>query len=79
VGSTLFIEARLDGIAGRKIYVSADGHLDAEDGPVAVSARALFVIVGFEHFSTHGDPRALEKLAEQHAKNQREREWDINP
>lgn len=77
VGSTLYIEARLDGIAGRKIYVSADGHLDALDGPVAVNARALFIAVGFEHFSTHGDPQALEKLAEQHKRNKRE--WDINP
>jgi len=82
VGSTLFIAARLDGIAGRKIYVSADGRLDAEDGPIAVSARALFVVVGFEHFNTHGDPQALEKLAAQHEKNQRargERDWEINP
>lgn len=73
VGSTLYIEARLDGTAGRKIYVSADGRLDAPDGPVAVSARGLFVQVGIEHFSTHGDPRAQEKLAEAQRKNQ------INP
>ncbi len=82
VGSTLYIAAKLDGLAGRKIYVSADGHLDAEDGPVAVSARALFIVVGFDHFSTHGDPEALEKLAAQHEKNQRERSersWEINP
>lgn len=82
VGSTLYIAAKLDGVAGRKIYVSADGHLDAEDGPVAVSARALFLVVGFDHFSTHGDPEALEKLAAQHEKNKRERakrDWEINP
>ncbi|GAA4542019.1 PaaI family thioesterase [Amycolatopsis samaneae] len=82
VGSTLYIATRLDGIAGRKIYVSADGHLDAEDGPIAVSARALFVVVGFEHFSNHGDPQALEKLAAAHEKAKRareQREWEINP
>ena len=82
VGSTLYIATKLDGIAGRKIYVSAEGHLDAADGPIAVSARALFIVVGFEHFSTHGDPQALEKLAAQREKNLRERaerEWDINP
>jgi hypothetical protein len=42
----------------------------------------LFVVVGFEHFNTHGDPQALEKLAAQHEKNQRargERDWEINP
>ncbi|MBB5854525.1 PaaI family thioesterase [Amycolatopsis umgeniensis] len=79
VGSTLYIAAKLDGVAGRKIYVSADGRLDAEDGPVALRARALFVQVEFEHFSNHGDPEALQKLAAAHEKAQREREWDINP
>lgn len=54
VGSTLHIEATLDGVHGRKIYVSAEGRLDAEDGPLAVRARALFVTVGLEHFSRHG-------------------------
>jgi acyl-coenzyme A thioesterase PaaI-like protein len=82
VGSTLYIEARLDGTAGRKIYASADGHLDAPAGPIAVSARALFVAVGFEHFTTHGDPAALKKLADAQEKAKRVREgrdWEINP
>lgn len=82
VGSTLHIEARLDGTAGRKIYVSADGHLDAPDGPIAVTARALFVAVGFEHFTTHGDSAALQKLADAREKQRRAQdgqEWEINP
>jgi len=74
VGSTLFIIATVDGIAGRKIYASANGHLDAEDGPVALRARGLFVEVGFEHFSTHGHPDALDKM-----RQTRDGEWDINP
>jgi acyl-coenzyme A thioesterase PaaI-like protein len=59
VDSTLYIVGKLDGIAGRKVYASADGRLNAPDGPLALRARALFVIVGFEHFTTHGtaDPR----------------------
>lgn len=59
VGSTLHIVGKLDGIAGRKVYASADGRLDAPDGPVALRARALFVIVEFSHFVEHGnaDPR----------------------
>lgn len=61
VGSTLLITTRVDGVAGRKLYVSAEGRLDAEDGPVAVRARALFVEVGFEHF-TRVDPDALKKF-----------------
>lgn len=76
VGTTLFIEARLDGNAGRKIYVSADGRLDAADGPLAVRARALFVQVGFEHFSKHAGPEAEQQLR---GGEPRAREWEINP
>jgi acyl-coenzyme A thioesterase PaaI-like protein len=54
VGTTLHITATVDGIAGRKIYESAAGRLDSADGPVAVRARALFVVVGMEHFTKYG-------------------------
>jgi acyl-coenzyme A thioesterase PaaI-like protein len=59
VGSTLHIVGKMDGIAGRKVYASADGRLNAPDGPLALRARALFVIVDFSHFTKHGtaDPR----------------------
>jgi acyl-coenzyme A thioesterase PaaI-like protein len=77
VGSTLFIAAAVDGVAGRKIYASAEGHLGGEDGPVAVRARALFVEVGFEHFTRHGDPDALAKFRQTRARPRDE--WDINP
>lgn len=80
VGSTLHIIAKVDGLAGRKIYASAEGRLDAEDGPIALRARALFVTVGFEHFTTHGDPDAIEKLgASAKQPEQRERWEKINP
>lgn len=69
VGSTLFITATLDGMDGRKIYVSADGRLDAEDGPVAVRARALFVRVEFEHFTKHGDVDAWKKMRDSNRVN----------
>jgi acyl-coenzyme A thioesterase PaaI-like protein len=54
VGSTLYLSSRVDGVAGRKLYASGEGRLGAPDGPVAVRARALFVQVGLEHFTTHG-------------------------
>jgi acyl-coenzyme A thioesterase PaaI-like protein len=73
VGSTLHITATLDGVSGRKIYTSAEGRLDGESGPVAVQARALFIAVGLEHFTEHGDPNSLEKLRRTHD------DWDINP
>ncbi|WP_197321866.1 PaaI family thioesterase [Saccharomonospora sp. NB11] len=73
VGSTLYITTTLDGRAGRKVYTSAEGRLDAPDGPLAVEARALFVTVGVEHFLEHGDPEQLKELGERHA------DWDVNP
>lgn len=79
VGSTLHIIAQLDGIAGRKIYASAEGRLDAEDGPLALRARALFVTVNFEHFSTHGDADAIQKLAASAASAEQRKRWEINP
>ncbi|MBN6036020.1 PaaI family thioesterase [Amycolatopsis sp. 195334CR] len=77
VGSTLFIQAKLDGVAGRKIYVSADGRLDAEDGPIALRARGLFVQVGFEHFAKHAGEESVERLKA--SGRAAERDWDINP
>jgi len=62
VGTTLWLRARLDGVAGRKYFVSGEAHLDAEDGPVAATARALFVHVGLEHFLRHSRPEDLEAL-----------------
>lgn len=79
VGSTLYLIAQLDGVAGRKIYASAEGRLDAEDGPLALRARALFVAVDFEHFSTHGDADALQKLTEADAARPDRDRWEINP
>lgn len=77
VGSTLYIDAALDGIAGRKIYANALGRLDSTEGPVAVRARALFVMVGFEHFTEHGEADALEKF--RGAATRPDGEWGINP
>lgn len=79
VGSTLYIIAKLDGMAGRKIYASAEGRLDAEDGPLALRARGLFVAVDFEHFSTHGDADALQKLTDAAAARPDRERWEINP
>ncbi|MGF7237638.1 MAG: PaaI family thioesterase [Frankia sp.] len=64
VGSTLFIDARVDGVSGRKSYVSGEGRLDAADGPVAVRARAVFVEVARQHFVTYAradEVRAIER------------------
>lgn len=78
VGSTLYITATLRGVAGRQIYALADGRLDAEDGPVAVRARAVFVIVPFSHFTEHGRAEDIAAVAKEPSETRR-RNYDINP
>jgi predicted thioesterase len=60
IGTTLHIAARIEGRSGRKIYVSADGHLDAPDGPIAVQSKALYITVPVEHFGRYGREEDVE-------------------
>ncbi|MQA11338.1 MAG: PaaI family thioesterase [Pseudonocardiaceae bacterium] len=78
VGSSLHITARVDGIAGRKVYSSAVGRLNDENGDVALRARALFVIVDVEHFLTHGNREQIEKMGWRQA-DTRDEQLDFNP
>jgi acyl-coenzyme A thioesterase PaaI-like protein len=48
--STLHITAEISGQVGRKVYTRAEGRLDSPDGPLAVKAAALFVVVPMSHF-----------------------------
>lgn len=80
VGTTLSIVARVDAVAGRKIYTSADGRLGGPDGRVAVRATAVFVTVGREHFLQHGrseDVRAA--LEREGVPAVARRAFDVNP
>lgn len=54
VGSLLHIDAEVAGQVRRKIYTRAVGRLDGPDGPVALTASALFIQVPIEHFSSNG-------------------------
>ncbi|HET9138698.1 PaaI family thioesterase [Actinophytocola sp.] len=78
VGTTLFITSKINGLTGRKVYASAEGRLGASDGPVAVRARALFVIVEFKHFLEHGRREDLAAVAAD-PERLRARGYDINP
>ena len=64
VGARLHLRCRIDGAAGRKLYMSAEGSLNEPDGPVAVTARALFVKVPLQHYLTHGRPEDIRRVAE---------------
>lgn len=61
VGSRLCIEAEITGVQGRKVYTRATGRLGEWDGPVAISASALFVQVPLQHFLDHGDPELVQQ------------------
>jgi acyl-coenzyme A thioesterase PaaI-like protein len=50
IGTTLFISATITGQQGRKVYSVAEGRLNAPDGPLAVRAASLFIIVPMKHF-----------------------------
>ena len=50
VGSRLELQARLEGVTGRKIRASLTGWVDGE---VVVDARALYLKVDVEHFVHH--------------------------
>jgi acyl-coenzyme A thioesterase PaaI-like protein len=53
VGADLVLDARIVGQDRRKVYTAAIGRLGAE-GPIAVTASALFIQVPVGHFRTHG-------------------------
>lgn len=60
VDSRLELEARIDRQEERKIWASLEGRVDGE---VMVEARALYVMVGLEHFTPHAE-RMGERPAE---------------
>ena len=50
MGRTLYIDAKITGQSGRKIYTQAEGRLDSITGEIAVKAAAIFISVPMEHF-----------------------------
>jgi acyl-coenzyme A thioesterase PaaI-like protein len=78
VGSALLIEAEVTGVAGRKIYTRAQGRLGAPDGPLAVTAAALFVAVPLEHFTRYGRPAEVAAAGAARASGD-VRAYEVNP
>lgn len=81
VGRILHIDASITGIAGRKVYTHAVGRLDGADGPVVLTAAALFVQVGMEHFKSHGRQEDVERVALERSAGDGGAvvTWDVNP
>ena len=63
LGSTLYITAKITGQVDRKVYGSAEGRLNAPDGPLALRAAALYVLVPMEHFLNNAPKEYLEHIA----------------
>lgn len=62
MGSTLFIKAEILGQDGRKVYSRAEGRLDSLDGPIALQASSLYIIVTMDHFIKNAPEGYFEHL-----------------
>ena len=60
VGTRLCLRAEATAVHGRKIYATAEGRVGDPEGALAVRARALFVEVTTDHFTTHGRDEEIE-------------------
>ncbi|GAA2879261.1 hypothetical protein GCM10010524_09120 [Streptomyces mexicanus] len=79
VGATLYLEAEVTAVAGRKIYSTATGRLDGPGGPVAVRADALFVEVKVDHFVEHGRETEIKAAMSDPDQARRARAFEVNP
>lgn len=79
VGTTLYLDARAVAVAGRRVFMHAEGRLDAADGELAVSAAAVFVQVELSHFTTHGRPQDVHAAAEEARASGLIRRYEVNP
>jgi acyl-coenzyme A thioesterase PaaI-like protein len=79
VGSTVYIEARVVGRDERKIWSVAEGRLDGPDGPVVVTASALFVVVPLEHFADHGRAAEVAAARDDDRVRRTVRSFEVNP
>jgi acyl-coenzyme A thioesterase PaaI-like protein len=79
VGTTLHLRARAVAVAGRRVYMEADGRLGSPEGDVAVTAAAVFVQVPLEHFTTHGRPEDVSAAARAAAESGVPRRYEVNP
>jgi acyl-coenzyme A thioesterase PaaI-like protein len=79
VGTTLHIVARIDGVAGRKVYTSAVGRLDGPEGEVAVRATAIFVRVDVNHFLENGRLEDVQEAVHDPEQIRAARAFEVNP
>ncbi len=79
VGTSLDIQAGIDGMAGRKLFMSATGRANAPDGPVSVSASSVFIVVSGSHFAEHGRVQEVETARQNDDVRRAARAVEVNP
>ncbi|AKN72361.1 thioesterase [Streptomyces sp. PBH53] len=79
VGTTLYLEAEVTAVDGRKIYSTATGRIGGPDGPVAVRADALFIEVKVDHFIDHGRSEEIQAAMNDPDQIRRARAFEVNP
>lgn len=81
VGRVVHIDAAIIGVAGRRVYTRAVGRLDDAQGPIALTASALFVQVSMEHFRANGRSEDVDRVARERAVGGggAGHTWEINP
>jgi acyl-coenzyme A thioesterase PaaI-like protein len=79
VDSTLYLDAEVTGVAGRKIFSRATGRIGAPDGPVAVRAEAVFIEVKVDHFVKNGRPEEIRAAMADPDQVRRARAFEVNP
>jgi acyl-coenzyme A thioesterase PaaI-like protein len=62
VGCTLAIDSRCVGVAGRKIYLTAEARIDGAPDQPAVRADAVFLVVDRGHFRVPGGRDAASRI-----------------
>ena len=62
-----------------EVFTRAVGRLDSADGPVALTAAALFIQVPLEHFTTHGRPEDVDRAREDRAVRRSVDNLEVNP
>lgn len=82
VGQILHVDGQITGIDGRKVFTRAEGRLGGSDGPIVLTAAALFIQVGIEHFQENGRADEVNRIAAERAATGAAAPWahlDVSP
>lgn len=79
VGTSLYLEAEVTAVHGRKVYCTATGRLGGPGGAVAVRADALFIEVKVDHFIDHGRQEEIQAAMADPDQVKRVRAFEVNP